>query len=162
MGPEEVSSFWEWEQHEYVHTESLRPLLLKDIYRAFVESRLTAVQEDWDNLSSDRYFLDPNAGYEYEDWELERARHNHALTELERRAHLSFEDCAALCADMHDCFQFRFQKGICAYAQAFMLGKPMRREYETGMRWRSGWNLDRIKAWVEEQGECEQALWPEI
>ena len=160
LNSEEVSSFWEFEQRRFPRGQ--RTLLIKDIFHEFVEPKLVAEREDWDNLSYDRYYLNASAGFSYESWEIDRAHYDGELTELEQRAHLSFEDCGRMCASKDECFQYRYQNGICGYARAFMLGKPMKREWEERRRWRSGWDLEKIRNWVAAHRECKEIYWPDV
>lgn len=160
MNSEEISNFWEFEKRFYDSLEpgSNRTLLLKDIYKEFLEPRLEAEREDWDNLSEDVYYLDLEVR-EYEEWQLDRAKKEN-LSKLEQNAHKSFNDCARMCHDVKECFQFRFHDGICSYQRSFLLGRPMKRENKEDQRWMSGWGVDKIKAWVEENNECREILWP--
>ncbi|KAK9414523.1 hypothetical protein SUNI508_11096 [Seiridium unicorne] len=160
MNSEEISSFWEFEKQFYEGQEpgTNRTLLLKDIYKHFVEPKLEARRDDWDNLSEDMYFLDPNAK-EYESWQLGRTKMG-GISDAEKNAHKSFDDCAKMCNEVDECFQFRFQDGICSYQRGFLLGKPRRSEDDESKRWMSGWAVDKIKAWVDEHKDCERPLWP--
>lgn len=162
MNSEEISSFWEFEKrfYEAQGPGTNRTLLLKDIYKEFLEPRLEAKREDWDNMSADRYYLDPSAK-EYENWQLKRMA-SHDLSAVEKNAHKSFDDCSNMCDEVEECFQFRFQNGICSYQRGFLLGEPKKRESDENQRWMSGWPIDKIRAWVEEHNSCSEPLWPKF
>jgi hypothetical protein len=171
MNSEEVSSFWEFEKRFYAQKDNAarqRPLLLKDVYEEFVAPKLQDMREDWDNLSEDHYYLDPNATkaddsttQRYESWQIERAKLDD-LSEVEEEAHKSFDNCRAMCEEVTECFQFRFQDGICSYNRAFSLGKPKKPESDADQRWMSGWATNKIRAWIQEQQECTRPTWPDL
>lgn len=160
MTSEEISIFWEFERRFYAIQEPSvsRILLLKDIYKEFLEPRLRAKREDWDNLSEDRYYLDPTVK-DYAAWQLDRVW-AHDMSGTEKEAHKSFDHCAKMCDEVNECFQFRFQDGICAYQRGFLLGKPRQKEEDQNQRWLSGWPVSKIKAWVKNHETCEEPLWP--
>jgi hypothetical protein len=162
MNSEEVSYFWEFEKAFYspyqTTSTQYRTLVFKNIYEEFLAPKLKEKREDWDNLSEDLYYLDPSAK-KYENWQLDRAK-KESKSVVEQAAHKSFEDCRKMCDEVEDCFQFRFQDGICAYSRAFMLGKPKKPESDEKRRWISGWATSKIRAWIKEQGECKMPSWP--
>lgn len=162
MNSEEISSFWEFEQRFYNSHQTLsmqhRTLVFKDIYEEFLAPKLKDKRDNWDNLSEDRYYLDPSAK-QYEKWQLDRAKKDDK-SEIEQAAHKSFEDCRKMCEEVKECFQFRFQDGICAYSRGFMLGKPKKPESDEKKRWISGWATSKIRAWIQEQGDCTAPVWP--
>ena len=162
MNSEEINSFHAFEHERYAkegpkHQSVLR---LKDIYKHFVAPKLVEVREDWDNLSEDTYYLNRTDG-RHEEWQINKAKHGDSLTPAEQLAHIDLEHCRAACESVDDCFQYRWQDGICGTARAFMLGKPRRRDgNEEHKRWRSGWLVEKINRWIEAQGECDDVKWP--
>ncbi|KAH6656890.1 hypothetical protein BKA67DRAFT_655195 [Truncatella angustata] len=160
MNSEEISTFWEFEKRFYESQEptSNHTLLLKDIYEEFSRPRLEAKREDWDNLSEDVYYLNAKAN-KYETWQLDRAKQGD-LSDTEEDAHMSFEHCAKMCDEVEECFQFRFQDGICSYQKGFLLGHPKKKDPKEDERWISGWPVEKIKAWVQEHRHCDKPLWP--
>lgn len=162
MNSEEISNFWMFEKQYYERQipGANQSLLLKDIYKEFLEPRLEARRNDWDNLSEDVYYLDPNA-HKYEDWQLKRV-HKEDLSDRELNAHRSFQDCANMCDEVEDCYQFRFQNGICSYHKGFLLGHPKKKESMEEQRWMSGWPVGKIKSWVESHQVCEEIPWPKF
>lgn len=163
MNSEEINSFYAYEHARYAvedprHQSVLR---LKDIYHHFFASRLVDERDDWDNLSEDTYYLNESDG-RYEDWQKQRAKKDH-LNDAEKEAYKSFDHCRKACESVNDCFQFRFQDGICGTARAFMLGHPRKRDGdEERKRWKSGWLVKKIHNWIEEQGECQGVNWPSV
>lgn len=164
LNSEEVSSFWEFERDFYETKQSrsdpTRTLLLKDIYYKFLAPNLWWDREDWDNLSEDVFYADPDRT-DIEGWQADRIKKGD-LSEAEQEAHKSFEHCKKMCDDVGECMQYRFHNGICTYSKAFMMGKPVKKEDDEAKRWKSGWPLAKIYAWIEEQGECAQPDWPQL
>jgi hypothetical protein len=161
MNSEEISTFWEYERRRYAAQDlpsAPPPLLIKDIYHEFLEPKLLESREDWDNLSDDVLYLDPSSR-QFEDWEIGRSKKSD-MNEFEQVAHLSFGHCRRACESLSDCFQFRYQNGICGTSWAFKLGKPVKKPYEEFMRWTSGWDVKKIDDWVEKQGDCSNWVWP--
>ncbi|KAK0625036.1 glycosyltransferase family 31 protein [Bombardia bombarda] len=157
MNSEDISTFWDFERR-CTH----RPLLIRDLYLHFFAPLLQPQRTAWDNLSDEIFYLDmDNTTHPAREWDkklLERAKPRNRLNEYEKTAHRSAEDCAAACRSVsyRECFQWRFRRGQCGFGTAFVLGEPGELVVV------SGWDVERIQAWVEYQGECERVLWPEI
>lgn len=135
------------------------PLRIKDLYHQFVRPEMTDTRPDWDNMAEDIFFLNTTAA-KYEEWELDRAKKD-GLTDLELMAHRSFADCKRVCQAQNKCLQFRFRKGICSLSHKFRHGNPVKREKDDFYRSTSGWDMTKIKAWVEEHDKCEEPFdWP--
>lgn len=134
-------------------------LRIKDLYHKFMGPQLVEARPDWDNLAEDVYYLN-NATTTYEDWEINRARFGD-LTEEEAAAHKSFDDCKKACLSLDNCFQFRYQNGICGIAHKFKHGKPIAKGDDDSKRYMSGWNVEKIKSWIEEHDNCGNSFkWP--
>lgn len=162
MNSEEVNSFYDFEHSRYAKEDPKHQsvLRIKDIYEHFVASKLVETRDDWDNLSEDTYYLNRSDG-RHEEWEINRAKPADQLNEAEKLAHLDLEHCRLACESVSECFQYRWKDGICGTARAFMLGRPRRRDgNEEHKRWKSGWLVDKIHRWIEEQGECKGVEWP--
>ena len=162
MNSEEVSTFWDYEHRRFGPSKKKgkpQPVLIKDIYHEFFASKLVETRDDWDNLSDDVMYLDPKARA-YEDWELGRAKKD-GLNEAEKAAHLSPQHCRAACESLDDCYAYRFQNGICATSWAFKLGKPVKRPGEEAQRYFSGWDVKKIQAFIQREGECTRWRWPD-
>ncbi|KJZ80209.1 hypothetical protein HIM_00059 [Hirsutella minnesotensis 3608] len=151
VSAEEVSDIYAFEK-ERGFDKAMR---IKDLYHRFVKERMVARRDNWDNLSEKVYYLDPSS-YPYADWELSRAK-TEDLSDLEKRAHKSFEDCRRACYSLDQCFQFRFHHGICSVSYNFKLGYPTKIEKEEDEHWsyQSGWNLEKIERWIEEHDKCD-------
>ena len=88
-----------------------------------------------------------------------------ALTELEKNAHKSFDDCREVCASKPDCFQWLYYGKICRLEFSFRLGQyraPESRDDdgkgEEMVSFRSGWMIERIREWTEEN-PCDIPDW---
>ncbi|KAK3689206.1 glycosyltransferase family 31 protein [Podospora appendiculata] len=167
MNSEEISTFWEFERRRTAKAAKAgdsTPLLIKDIYTEYLASKLQPKREDWDNRSDDRFYLDTeDQSKKWEDWQLGRMKPYKDYNAFEKKAHLSFEDCAAACESLSEseCFQYKYQKGICMFSRSVMLGKPVKEDDDLGHTI-SGWDVKKIDAWVKAQGECTKILWPEV
>jgi hypothetical protein len=163
MNSEEINAFWAYESKRYASQDlpsSPPPLRIKDIYDEFFAPKLVPSREDWDNLSDDVFYLNSSTR-DFEEWEVNRAKKKD-MNEFEEAAHLSFDNCRAACESLKDCFQYRFQDGICGTSWAFKLGKPMKKASQEKKRWMSGWDVAKIKQWIEKQGDCGKVKWPEV
>ncbi|XDG03594.1 hypothetical protein ABKA04_003209 [Annulohypoxylon sp. FPYF3050] len=168
MNTEEVSSFWRFEKQFYESNETSYPTLrFKDIYHEFVAPKLKSKRNDWDNMSDDVVYLDPNRGERFLPWQRERDRlkklqYQLHVPDIEMNAYKSFEDCGKLCKSVNNCFQFTYHAGACIYSRSFKLGKPTMKTDKEEDRWISGWEVERIQKWVEEQGQCGDPVWPDL
>ncbi|KAI5928180.1 hypothetical protein F4810DRAFT_647354 [Camillea tinctor] len=164
MNPEEISTFWEFERQFY-HKRSFsltrqRPLLFRDIYEEFLAPKIQLKRQDWDNLSNDVRYFDFEA--DHTESQISRAKQND-FSPYERDAHKSFEHCRKMCSEVEDCFQFSYHNETCTYHKGFLLGKPRKKADKESERWVSGWAVDKIRAWIQEQGQCEEdPVWPKI
>lgn len=131
---------------------------IKDLYHRFVEDRLRATRDDWDNLSDNVFYLNSSAS-NYADWELSRAKQQD-LSALEMAAHNSFEDCRRACHSLDECFQYRFRNGICAISHTIKHGNPTKKEKEERWAYKSGWNVKRIREWVKAHDNCGDVEFP--
>lgn len=155
IGSEEVSMFEAFEQEHGFTT----PMRIKDIYHRFVASKLEQHHRlDWDNMSEEVLYMDVSEEGGHEDWQISMAKTND-LSEVEAVAHHSFDDCRRACQEDDQCFQYAYRHEICALGHAFALGGPKPAE-EGRDQWMSGWITDRIQAWVEENDECGEIVWP--
>jgi len=81
------------------------------------------------------------------------------LTETEKKAYLSFEDCGAACEEDKDCFQYVYYEQTCKLEHAFRLGKYKAPDSQGEVVWKSGWMLKKIRRWVE-MNHCQGPEWP--
>lgn len=157
VGPEETSDFDAFERGRGFSY----PMRIKDLYHRFIQDRLTLIRLDWDNMSDDAHYLDPNSRH-YSSLELELAKRE-GLSEAEQKAHLSFKHCQAACQKQHDCFQYRYYRGICSTSTKIKLGQPTRSSSNPNdpNQFMSGWDIPKIRAWVREHDDCGgEIVWP--
>lgn len=162
VGSEEMSLFWEFEMQRHLGSNNASqqgPVLLRDMYTEYFLPRMTDLRDDWNNVSKDVVYL----GREPNDDEKGKAVPEEKKSEVGKKAHASVEDCRAACEEMPECFQYQFaHEGKCSLSKSFKIGYPAKRDEDVAKRQTSGWLTGRIAAWVEEQGECAEAKWPEI
>ncbi len=169
MNSEEISSFWQFEgrrqRHHNKTDAAAHPLVMKDVFTEFVHPKIRDVRDNWDNLSDDVFYVGRNATT-IDSWkqaEFVRKIKNEAdMNELEKRAHLSFDDCRAACASVGDeCFQFQYNGAACGFSHSIRLGGPVEKQDGPGaIRTMSGWDLDKIDRWVNKQRQCNEVQWP--
>lgn len=167
MNAEEINTFWDFEKRrtrELAASGESRPLVLKDIYDEFLAPHLNETREDWDNMADNRYYLDQESGHKWEDWRLKRMKKAEDYNEHEKKAHESFEACAAACKSLgpDECFRYKYEKGSCSISNAFIMGKPVKRESDKDKRVMSGWDVDKINKWIKKQGTCSNIRWPNV
>jgi hypothetical protein len=167
MNAEELNTFWHFERRAVAESPNHRPLVMKDIYTAFLLPHLNATRSDWDNLADNRYYLDQSdPSRTWDDWKVQRMKKASEYNEHEREAHKSFEHCAAACRSLpgEECFSYRYEDGECVIGNAFALGKPVKRKKgATGKGVMSGWDVERIRTWIEKQGtSCGKVRWPDV
>lgn len=149
IGSEEVSEFDAFEQ-ERNYTS---PMRIKDLYHRFVADKLAPHQDEWDNMSDDVIYLDASEGHDHEDWQVDRSRQGDDLSDVEQKAHLSFDDCRRVCLVDEYCFQYKFANEVCTLAHSISHGHP-----REGTK--SGWDVGKIKAWAEAHDDCGEIEWP--
>lgn len=162
MNAEEINSFWHFERKQ-TRKQTTRPLLLRDIYDEFLAPHLNETRADWDNLADNRFYLDPER--KWSDWQLKRTKKAEEYNEQEKKAHKSFEDCGAACKSLGagDCFRYKYVDGACSISNAFIMGKPVKPADDDKDRTMSGWDMDKIKAWIAEQPPCsDDVKWPNV
>lgn len=153
--------FWEYEMKRHLGAENTtraNPVLIRDMYLEYFLPRATDQRDDWNNASKDVIYLNRAPTDEEKSKTVPEAK----KSDIERIAHASPEGCRAACKAKADCFQFSYvPEGKCSLGKSFKIGYPTGRDEDAAKRVTSGWLTERIKAWVEEQGECE-AKWPEV
>jgi hypothetical protein len=139
MSPEEFNLFHDFEksfhQSRLQATIPRKPLVFKDVYYHFVSKKMTTKREDWDNLSTLKYQTQPGTRN-------------------------SRKQCRTSCRQIGNCFQYKYQNATCFHGRSFKLGMPTRHGDTDHGRSYSGWDLSKINAWVNEQGECREVKWP--
>ncbi|KAH8884908.1 hypothetical protein GQ53DRAFT_660915 [Thozetella sp. PMI_491] len=165
LDSEEISTFWEFERKRYAsqNLPSTPPALrIKDIYYEYLHPKLQKTREDWDNGADDRFYLDRDD--KRWDWQKDRVWDTDKYTDLQKKAHGSFEDCRAACESLpfEECFMYQYTDGLCSTSRSFQLGKPVKKEDDKKKRIMSGWDVDKIKKWISDQGECSKVRWPDV
>jgi hypothetical protein len=155
VGSEELSDLYAFERERNFSF----PMRIKDLYHQFVEPQLAPIRPDWDNFSDDVFYLNVSANM-HDDNQLRRAKLK-GLSPLERLAHLSFDSCQRACQVDTACLQYRFHHGICGFSWKIKHGLPKPKEEHILDRWMSGWDVDKIQAWVQEHEKCNDKIkWP--
>ncbi|KAI1135815.1 glycosyltransferase family 31 protein [Hypoxylon sp. FL0543] len=168
LDPEEISSFWRFEKRFYESQTFPRPIIrFKDVYEEFVEPKLLPERYDWDNLSEDVLYLDPNHPERFTQEEKAKDHTKKLLKQfhipaVERDAYKSFKHCSLLCSSLRKCFQFSYHNGACAYNKSFRLGRLTKKTDKKEERWISGWKQRQICDWADEHRDCKQLVWPNI
>lgn len=175
MNSEEINTFWHFERRRQLTlTESSSssipppkqqqptpPLLLKDIYEEFLAPHLNATREEWDNAADNRYYLASERAWPK--WQIQRTKKPEEMSAVERRAHESFEACGTACKSLpaDECLRYMYRNGVCSMSNSFVLGKPVKKE-KGANKVMSGWDVEKIHAWIQEQGDCGEVRWPEV
>ncbi|SLM33672.1 hypothetical protein LPUS_02207 [Lasallia pustulata] len=152
LTPEEVSTFWQYEQQRPKIDELL---LFEEIFEFFVEPNLKPEREDWDNLSKDQVIESPKPTDDDQpdpEWEEKPM--------AEKNAFRSFEDCGAFCASQPDCFQYVHHGSSCGISKSFKLGQ--KQPEKNGEKWRSASNMTRIREFTESHRPCKNVDWINI
>ncbi len=73
--------------------------MIKDLYEAFMAPKMQVSRSDWDNLSDDVCYLnpDPEAQERAQDFERDRQKPESEMTDIEKDAWKSWENCAKVC-----------------------------------------------------------------
>jgi hypothetical protein len=171
---EEVSSIWTFDQKRGFDAE---PMRFKTLFHEFLEPYLQTRRDDWDNLSSDLWYLnataaeeqrakeeakseDANDGLHFDDSEIDRSKSkNWRLSDEEEVAYVNVESCEKACETMSDCMQWKYRSGLCMLDKRASLGRPLV-ENDNAKKFTSGWMVDRIKEWANKE-ECKGSVkWP--
>ncbi|KAI1332861.1 glycosyltransferase family 31 protein [Xylariaceae sp. FL0255] len=169
---EEVSDVWQFEQSR----KQNRVLVFKDMYENLIAPRMKDIREDWDNTSDDMCYINPNpdAQEDIDGHEKERAKKEEDMTDVEKDAWKSSENCAKVCesepfkVDADDdekrrnrrCFQYRWHDDVCCIASSFRFGKPRPKpEEDSKTKWTSGWYMEGINDWIDVMGSCDRPAW---
>lgn len=167
MNSEEIDTFWKFERDFYRAQDQHKPpqpLLIRDIYRRYLAPGMTEKRLDWDNRSEDRFYFNvSDTGRKLDDWKLKRMKKPHELNKYEKTAHLSARHCEAACKSLtyKECFQYKFENGVCSFANSIKLGKPVKPKSDNAKQIISGWDVPKIQLWVKEQ-KCNKVSWPGI
>ncbi|KAM0264742.1 hypothetical protein ACHAQJ_000567 [Trichoderma viride] len=155
VGSEELSDLYAFERERKFSF----PMRIRDLYHQFVAPLLAPIRPDWDNLSDDVFYLNVSLNM-HDDDQLRRAKLK-GLSPLEEMAHLSFDSCQRACQVDTACLQYRYHHGICGFSWNIKHGFPKPKEDHVMDRWMSGWDVDKIQTWVQENDDCDDEIeWP--
>ncbi|KAF3075027.1 hypothetical protein CFAM422_002786 [Trichoderma lentiforme] len=155
-GSEDLSDLYGFEQKR----NFAFPMRIKDLYHEFLEPQLAPIRPDWDNMSDDALYLDTSSAIFDVDRQLSKVK-TQDLSDLEKTAHLSFDKCRAACQADKECLQYRFHQGICGFGRSIIHGHPKPKEVDAFNGWMSGWDVDKIHAWVQKHDSCDDKIdWP--
>lgn len=125
---------------------------------------MNASRMDWDNFSDDRVYRTPDVKPD------DRQRAWWELTELEKKAHKSFEDCGNICKEDKGCYQWsyheqsssedKFEPGVCRVSWSFKVGE--RATKKEGITIQSGWNVENIAKFRAEKSPCKEPQWVDL
>ncbi|RYP64962.1 hypothetical protein DL771_008531 [Monosporascus sp. 5C6A] len=95
MNAEEISNVWQFEQTR----KTDRPVMIRDLYHAFMAPKMQIQRSDWDNLSDDVCYVnpDPEAQQRAEGFERDRQKKESEMSDVEKEAWKSWENCAKVC-----------------------------------------------------------------
>jgi hypothetical protein len=146
MSAEEVSMVSGWETKAYSvvpRSRAADPILVKDIYLAFLRHRINGDSwENWNNFADGKVYGEPSEDNpDSADWD-----------ENEKLAYTSAEYCKMVCDTTEDCLSWTFGEAECRISWSFAMGTP-----EAGKS--SGWLVDRIHASVRAQNCPENVDW---
>ncbi|KAI1109441.1 glycosyltransferase family 31 protein [Nemania sp. NC0429] len=171
-GPD-IRSLWEFEHDWLRHKKADTTPRLRDIFESLIRPRLQDMRVDWDNESR---------GTEYSDEALAKLSEadRAALTQEERGAQTSYEECWAACESKASCLQYFHVPGRCFLSNELRLGhvvEPPCVEYspkdskcvkmqdgpaspglEEPNITHSGWMMDRVSKAVKEMNDRCQSL----
>ena len=83
------------------------------------------------------------------------------LEAAERVAWESFENCGKICQERKDCFQYVYYDNTCKLGLSFRLGKHLSPSDDGTIVYKSGWMVERIRDWTEDNA-CQGPEWPDI
>ncbi|KAK6214242.1 hypothetical protein LQW54_004669 [Pestalotiopsis sp. IQ-011] len=97
MNAEEISGVWQFEQTR----KTDRTLLIKDLYQGLIAPKMQVQRKDWDNLSDDVCYINPDASAQAraDGHEKGRQKNKDELTAVEKEAWKSPDHCARVCED---------------------------------------------------------------
>jgi len=131
MTPSEITSMWEYEQG----LPDRKIPRYADIYKHFIEPALVDERDQWDSQSSD---------------EVISTKEDSKLSEKEIEAINNFEGCREMCLKDRSCLQFSYKPGECGLSKSIRLGTEDGNSHGR----KSGWDLQRIEAFVQHHSAC--------
>lgn len=157
VGSQEISEFDSLERLRNYSS----PMLIRDVFEAFISSKVVTLRPGWDNQSDEIHFVDPSLPEEKVSWvDRRKMREPGALPQYQQVAHSSPGACQSACVSLKNCLQWRFFRGVCSVSSTVKMGRPRLKSPED--RLTSGWEVDRIKAWAKANEDCGEVIWPEV
>ncbi|KAI0017717.1 glycosyltransferase family 31 protein [Xylariomycetidae sp. FL0641] len=117
MNAEEISSVWQYEQTRKTDFT----LMMKDLYHGLIAPKMQVSRENWDNLSDDVCYInpDPEAQERIDGQAKERSKVADEMNDVEKEAWMSWQNCAQVCAtedvseedewDRHEAYERRHE-----------------------------------------------------
>ncbi|KAF9887925.1 hypothetical protein FE257_009447 [Aspergillus nanangensis] len=149
--PGDVSGMWNFEQQRGRPEVSFVPFSLGEMYEHFMGQDLPSERDDWHNLSDDVIFRAPGV-------EGSRQIPAEKMTDVQKTAYGSFEQCHLACDEDPRCFQYLYDsmEQTCGFSYSYRLGA--RRVAENQHRYKSGWMREKIQKDVMENS-CSGPEW---
>jgi hypothetical protein len=115
MTEPDIRALWQFEHDWLRHNDASTIPRLHDIFESLVQPRIQSELVDWDNQSR---------GSEYSDEALVKLSDadRAAITQTERDAQASFEQCRAACESKPLCIQLFYSQGHCFLSNKLRLG----------------------------------------
>ncbi|KAI9734208.1 MAG: hypothetical protein M1834_002308 [Cirrosporium novae-zelandiae] len=169
VNPEEMSQMWKFEQRRknfevrtlpnhttplnsrVANTLAKNPLLIHELFEFAMEPKLSPLLDDWDNLSDDIRYQSPQI------MDDSKSKLWNEMSEIERKAHESFDACRVACKADINCFQWLYHGNTCKFSKSFKLG--YKKYIDDGGSYRSGWDVDKIQRFKVEHLPCQQPDW---
>ncbi|GAB7341221.1 hypothetical protein MBLNU457_7505t1 [Dothideomycetes sp. NU457] len=153
VSPVEVDVIWRFQTAWVAEHGWNVPYLWRDIYSHFVARHISPKRASWNNICKDRKLVSSDVTPTEDERASDGFRDFVGLTEHERKATQSFEDCANMCK-MHDerCLQWQYEPGRCYLGYDIRLGAT---DDRTDGQWKAGWNEERIRQFIEKQEPCD-------
>lgn len=80
------------------------------------------------------------------------------LSDVEKEAYKSFENCGEACKENSECFQWVWYDMTCRLQTSFRLGNYQAPSEDGKVVYKSGWMVDKINEWTAEN-TCKEARW---
>ncbi|KAF2802687.1 uncharacterized protein BDZ99DRAFT_454356 [Mytilinidion resinicola] len=154
MDSNDIDVVWNFQQSWVRDHGWQTPYLVRHAFASFVSPRLSADHNAWDNLSQDTRIKKPADNAAIEDtvnW--------NGLSEAEKNATISFDNCRKQCEAKEQCLQYKYRKGEneCVFGNVVRLGRAVSGEGEKDTR--SGWVVDRVNKMVKKWEPCAEPSW---
>ncbi|KAH8162252.1 hypothetical protein CIB48_g6015 [Xylaria polymorpha] len=115
MTPPEFHTMWQFEQAWLRHKTEAGTLQFRDVFASVIQPQLQSELSAWDNTPT---------GTEYSEEAFSKLSDDdrNALSETERKAQASFEDCRAVCESIPSCIQFSHVPRKCIISNELRIG----------------------------------------